>query len=62
MHRQDDYIEAVMSDVNLIGSLYGQITDDLITSHDDDAIKRRVTMALAKVAEESHIKRSNTQY
>ena len=30
MHRQDDYIELIMSDANLLGSIYGKMDANLI--------------------------------
>ena len=41
MHRQDDYIELIMSDANLLGSIYGKLDEDLLQSG-DQAEKERI--------------------
>jgi hypothetical protein len=35
MHRQDDYIEIIMSDANLLGSVYGKMDDNLFEEGDE---------------------------
>jgi hypothetical protein len=48
MHRQDDYIEIIMSDANLMGSIYGKM-DDALFQTNDMAERERITIALSYV-------------
>jgi len=52
MHRQDDFIELMMSDGNLLGSIYGQLGDDLLYSNNENAMHHRVSIAMSTVAQE----------
>jgi hypothetical protein len=50
MHRQDDYVEIIMSDANLLGSIYGKMDEDLLQLG-DEAERERITIALSYVQE-----------
>jgi hypothetical protein len=48
MNRQDDYIELIMSDANLLGSVYGKMDGQMLQSN-DEAERERIAMALSYV-------------
>lgn len=50
MHRQDDFVEIIMSDANLLGSIYGKIDDNLMAA-DEEAEYQRITMAMSYIQE-----------
>ena len=50
MNRQDDYVEMIMSDANLLGSIYGKM-DESMLKVDEHAERSRITMALSYVQE-----------
>jgi hypothetical protein len=56
MNRQDDYIEIIMSDANLLGSIYGKMDEDLLQSG-DEAERERIAIALSYVQDNK-----NTSY
>ena len=49
MHREDDYIELIMSDANLLGSVYGKMDYDLLAPGDEAAEQERIAIALSYV-------------
>lgn len=49
MNRQDDYIEIIMSDANLLGSIYGKMDESMLKI--DDNAGDRIAIALSYVQE-----------
>ena len=49
MHLADDYAELMLSEANLIGSVYGQIDHNALAGEDELAVRERVTLALSRV-------------
>ena len=48
MNRQDDYIEIIMSDANLLGSVYGKMDESMLRGT-ENAEQNRIAMALSYV-------------
>ena len=46
MHRQDEFIDLMLSDANLLGSVYGKMDDELIQSRDESMMFDRVSIAV----------------
>jgi hypothetical protein len=46
MHRQDEFIELILSDANMMGSIYGKIDEELLHTGDQ---AERIAVALSYV-------------
>jgi hypothetical protein len=47
MHRQDHFIDLMLSDANLLGSIYGKMDDIYVDDNNDESqVFQRVTIAL----------------
>lgn len=46
MHRQDQFIDIMLSDANLLGSVYGKMDFELLQSNDESMVYDRVSIAI----------------
>jgi hypothetical protein len=53
MHREDEYIELIMSDANMMGSIYGKMDEELLLSGDK---AERIAIALSYVQDEYEVR------
>jgi hypothetical protein len=51
MNREDEYIEIIMSDANLLGSVYGKMDDNMLQFDNQEAEQDRIAIALSYVQE-----------
>ena len=52
MHMEDDFLEYLMNDENILGSIYGKMDPEVLKVADD---KERVTMAMSRIIEKQHL-------
>jgi len=55
MHREDDFVEYLMNDNNIMGSIYGKIDPEVMKS---DHHQERITMALSRIFEKEKLAQS----
>ena len=55
MHQEDDFVEYMMNDGNILGSIYGQIDPEVLQQEDD----KRVTATLSKMIEHNRLSHSH---
>lgn len=49
MEREDEYVDLIMTDTNLLGSVYDDMEMDVIEENNEDAMRERLSSVMQKL-------------